>query len=73
MHPDDMPTNTDNDSLAPTFQQELCALVNRHGIDNDTNTPDYVLAEYMCTCLQGYELALAARRAHAGPRLQAVK
>lgn len=73
MHPDDMPTNTDNDCLNPTFQDELAKLVNKHGIDTDTNTPDHVLAEYLCSCLSAYELALAARKMHAGQKLELVK
>lgn len=29
------------------FETELSALLNRHGMDNATSTPDYLLAEFL--------------------------
>lgn len=39
------------------FQKELTALINKHSIDNHSNTPDFVLAEYMIDALMAYRSA----------------
>lgn len=39
----------------PEFKIELAALLNRHGIEPGSNTPDYVLADYLLACLKAYE------------------
>jgi hypothetical protein len=33
--------------MRPAFQTELARLVNKHGLDNDANTPDFILAGMM--------------------------
>ena len=33
------------------FIKELSHLVNKHNIDNELNTPDFILAEYVFSCL----------------------
>lgn len=38
-----------------TFQKELEALINRHSMDNECNTPDFLLAEYLVACLAAYK------------------
>jgi hypothetical protein len=40
-----------------SFLKELEQLLNRHSIDNDCNTPDFVLAEYLIDCLNAYRRA----------------
>ena len=32
------------------FMKELSVLLNRYSKDSDTNTPDYILAEYVKSC-----------------------
>lgn len=39
------------------FVRELTALVNKHGLDSYTNTPDWILAGYLYQCLQAYGTA----------------
>jgi hypothetical protein len=34
-----------------SFIDELTGLLNRHGRDNEANTPDYILASYLDACL----------------------
>ena len=29
------------------FERELASLINRHSLENDSNTPDWVLAKYL--------------------------
>lgn len=37
-----------------TFEKELESLINRHCKENDSNTPDFILAEYIQGCLKVY-------------------
>jgi len=43
------------------FEQELRALINRHCMENDSGTPDFILAEYLDTCLWAYNNAVKDR------------
>jgi hypothetical protein len=45
------------------FMQELQELINRHSMDNESNTPDFLLAEYLMGCLSIYASTLARRDA----------
>jgi hypothetical protein len=38
----------------PTFEQELTTLINKHSLENQSNTPDYILAQYLQSCLNAY-------------------
>ena len=46
------------------FEKELSVLINRHSIDNECATPDYILAEYMVQCMLAYQDALGAKLNH---------
>ena len=37
--------------MEPTFLQELTDLINKHNIESQSNTPDYILADYLNHCL----------------------
>jgi hypothetical protein len=37
------------------FRTELRQLINRFSIDNESNTPDFLLAQYLMRCLSAYE------------------
>ncbi len=50
-----------------TLEQELAELLNRHSVENDSNTPDYILAEYLTDCLDAYSKAVRARTKWFGP------
>lgn len=43
------------------FQQDLEKLINRHGLDADLNTPDFILASYLNDCLYVFETAVKGR------------
>ena len=36
------------------FLTELTALINKHSLENDSNTPDMILANYLIGCLKVY-------------------
>lgn len=43
------------------FKEELKALINRHSKENDSDTPDFILVEYLTGCLKTFEEATAHR------------
>lgn len=43
------------------FLKELESLINRHSKENDSDTPDFILAEYIGNCLHGFSQATRAR------------
>ena len=43
------------------FRKELESLINRHSKENGSNTPDWILAEYLDHCLVAFDLAVQAR------------
>lgn len=43
------------------LKREIASVLNRHSIENRSDTPDFLLAEYMLGCLTVYENVLTAR------------
>jgi hypothetical protein len=43
------------------FQKELAALINKHSVENESDTPDFVLAEYLNNCLDAFGTAMEVR------------
>lgn len=43
------------------FQNELAQLINKHSQENASNTPDYILAQYLTQCLAAYNTAVQQR------------
>lgn len=43
------------------FQEELTSLVNKHSMENGSNTPDFILAQYILDCLYAYNKATRHR------------
>jgi len=43
------------------FRDELSSLINRHSKENGSDTPDYILAEYLGDCLVAFDKTVAAR------------
>lgn len=43
------------------FRKELETLINKHSMENGSNTPDFILAEYLESCLKAFDLALSKR------------
>lgn len=39
------------------FQKELTALINIHSMENASNTPDFLIAEFLVNCLRAFNLA----------------
>ena len=54
------------------FQIELTQLLNRHSKENESNTPDFILAKYLLDCLGSFNNAIAARKSWYGAELAVV-
>jgi len=46
---------------APDFISELRNLINKHSMENASNTPDYILAQYLTNCLRAWNQATQQR------------
>lgn len=44
------------------FQAELTTLINVHSLENGSDTPDFVLAEYLVSCLESYEKVIEDKK-----------
>ena len=43
------------------FRKELSELINRNSMENASNTPDFILAEYISACLLAFDTAIQQR------------
>lgn len=43
------------------FEKELENLINRYSKENGSNTPDFILAEYLTNCLKAFDIAVKHR------------
>ncbi len=44
-----------------TFREELRNLINKYSLENASETPDFILAQYMFDCLQAFNKATQER------------
>lgn len=42
----------------PTFEQDLVHLLNKHGMEKYSNTPDWVLAQFLVGCLKHFDVGV---------------
>ena len=52
-----------------TFRRELIVLINKHSKENGSNTPDYILANYLIDCLQNFDRTIKMRTEWYGEKL----
>jgi hypothetical protein len=52
------------------FRAELECLINKHCMENNSNTPDFVLTEYIMCCLAAYDTATKERDRWYGVHLE---
>jgi DNA-binding XRE family transcriptional regulator len=43
------------------FHDELTSLLNKFSIENESDTPDWILAKYIAGCLDNWNQSVAAR------------
>lgn len=44
------------------LRNDIAAAINRHRAEKGSNTPDYILAEYLADCLAAFDRAMQARQ-----------
>ncbi len=47
-----------------SLKKEISALINKHSREQESNTPDYILAEYLISSLKAFEVATNFRDSH---------
>lgn len=47
--------------MESTFEKELEQLINKYSQENNSNTPDFVLAMYLSNCLIAFNVAVKQR------------
>lgn len=48
------------------FEIDVSKLINKHSIENESGTPDYILARYVLSCLESFREATGEREAWFG-------
>lgn len=48
------------------FTRELEHLINKYSMENESNTPDYILAKYLERCMTNYALTISETDKHKG-------
>jgi len=43
------------------LRRDLAQVLNRHSRENGSNTPDFILAQFLANCLDAYDVAIGAR------------
>ena len=43
------------------FRKELEVIINKYSMENGSNTPDFILADYLFSCLIAYNKAVVKR------------
>ena len=59
-----MSNQPEQEHKVPTFKTELEHLINKHSLENASNTPDYIIAEYLVMCYSTLCEAISARDIH---------
>lgn len=49
------------------FRKELESLINKFSKENGSDTPDFILAEFLDNCLAAFDLAVSARTHYNDP------
>ena len=56
----------DNNKPVSDFQSDLRKLINRHSKENGSDTPDFILAEYLNNCLENFNNIIRKRESQKG-------
>lgn len=51
----------EEDHETTDFEESLRSLINRFNYEVGSNTPDFILASYMCRCLDAFDISTRAR------------
>ena len=56
--------------MTTNFRKELETLINKHSLENGSDTPDFILADYVCKCLKNFDEIIQAREQWYGRNLK---
>lgn len=56
-----------------TFYGKLEQIINEYSKENDSDTPDFILAEYLSRCLENFNLCINKRESWYGRKEQAIQ
>ena len=56
-----------------TLRKEIETAINRNSAENGSDTPDFILAEYLTDCLAAYDKAVSTREAWYGRRAPVIE
>jgi predicted phage tail protein len=54
----------------PDFKKDLVQIINKHSVESGSNTPDFLLAEYLIDCLKAYKKIHDANEKWYGKKLE---
>lgn len=54
------------DGRTPSFRAELEQLINKHSMENGSDTPDFLLADFLWNCLNIFDHTIRNREAWYG-------
>ncbi len=57
---------SENDRLEPTLERDLSGVLNRYSQENASNTPDWILAQFLLGCLAAWNMGVQQREAWYG-------
>lgn len=57
IHIDKTTTYQKREEIVKAFAE----IINKHSLENDSNTPDFILAEYLWDCLMSANILIGAR------------
>lgn len=43
------------DNKYTIFEKELTSLINKHSMENGSDTPDFILSRYLTSCLKSWD------------------
>jgi len=55
--------------MSNDLKRDIASMLNRHSRENESNTPDFILAEYLLMCLEAFEKTSNRREAWFGKSL----
>lgn len=65
--PSSPPASSDSTEVEVTdLERDLASVLNKHSAENGSNTPDFILAEYLIGCLKAYNTATKSKNAWNG-------
>lgn len=50
-----------SEASCSAFRREVESAINRHSMENGSNTPDFILANYLQNCLSAFDIAVKQR------------